>query len=424
MSSDTWVWWTCRTTVLAMPVGGLAVVGDLRLMHLLVAATAGAGALWWLRGARSPAPTTVTVLLISAAVVANVLVLRSPAPAEGLELIITGAAHLGFALTVAACALPRGRRAVLTRDVATAAAVCSAWALVTMGPVTVHFAGASVTGRAVGPFSQPNELGLVCAASLPLAMAAALEPGRRPARMAWGGLTTALVVLGLAASMSRGAWIAGAAGLVVLAAIWPPYRTIVTTLAVLVALAGLAVAVLAPAGGLLGAITERGSSLVSVGSNPGDDRAEFWQEALRQFHAHPWLGLGPGSFTRLAGNAAGRVSLAHPFHPHNLYLEILTRGGVLLFALLTAFALALARDATRLAAGARRGVDLLGRSGVAAAPVAAVAAMAVHGLVDAPFANPIVRCVAWTVLALCIVHRPVSSPALRRGRTTPRGGTR
>ena len=99
-----------------------------------------------------------------------------------------------------------------------AGAVSSVWALAASGPTESFYGGGVVTGRAVGVFSQPNELGLFSAVLLVLALGAWLGSAS-PRLRATGMVAAGLLVAALGASLSRGAWFGALAGVVALAAL-------------------------------------------------------------------------------------------------------------------------------------------------------------------------------------------------------------
>jgi hypothetical protein len=105
-------------------------------------------------------------------------------------------------------------------------------------------------------------------------------------------------------------------------------------------------------------------------------RLELWRAAVRMVAAHPLLGVGPDNFRLSYGSYAGIRSADPRTHSNNMYLEILTGGGLLGGA---AFAWLLWRAIGCVAALMRRAA-----AGVAAAAGLAAAALAIalHATVD------------------------------------------
>jgi hypothetical protein len=105
-------------------------------------------------------------------------------------------------------------------------------------------------------------------------------------------------------------------------------------------------------------------------------RLVLWAAALRMLEAHPWLGVGPDNFRLVYGDYS-RLTRADPrVHSNNMYIEVLTGGGL---AAGLCLAWLLWRTG-RLALSTLRLPDEGAMVGVGA--VAACAAIAVHGLAD------------------------------------------
>jgi hypothetical protein len=105
-------------------------------------------------------------------------------------------------------------------------------------------------------------------------------------------------------------------------------------------------------------------------------RFALWRAATRMLAAHPWLGVGPDNF-RLAYGDYLRLPAADPrLHSNNMYLEILTGGGLLAGG---AFLWLLWRAGGSFLRGVRTSVpDNSAAIGIAAAGFA----IALHGCVD------------------------------------------
>lgn len=136
------------------------------------------------------------------------------------------------------------------------------------------------SGRAVSTLGSPVDLGAYLVLLLPLALHWAVAQDRVP------GLAALLAIGGgVIAAGSRGAWVAGAAG--VLVYVWvmakPQWRS--ARIGMLAALAAF---------GLAGVLTGR---LVLRGRARADSaRVEIWKTAWDAFLHRPWLGSGPDTF--------------------------------------------------------------------------------------------------------------------------------
>jgi len=178
----------------------------------------------------------------------------------------------------------------------------------------------SIGTRAYSIIQNPNGLGafLLMGALVSLSLALARGLCRAP-RLLWG---TACVIhlAGIAVTFSRGAWIGLAAGLVALLVM--AYRRY---LAPLVAV-GVVGWLVAP-----GAFVDRLTSAVSswyITKSMAAGRLYVWKMALQYIAAHPWFGLGLGTFggTCAVSYSYGRLWV------DSFYLQLGAEGGLLLLA--------------------------------------------------------------------------------------------
>lgn len=292
-----------------------------------------------------------------------------------------------------------------------AGAVSSVWALAASGPTESFYGGGVVTGRAVGVFSQPNELGLFSAVLLVLALGAWLGSAS-PRLRATGMVAAGLLVAALGASLSRGAWFGALAGVVALAVLVAPTRRALLRLG-----AGLVVVVgvLGLLGvGPLGQVLDRVASLGEAGANPYDQRPLIWAEGLRLVAEAPLLGHGPGGyFLEAASDSLRAGAVLEVEHAHHLLLNTAVEFGLLGLAGL----LALVAGLGAVLVGARRATTSLPPTaatrwlpGVLAAALVPVLA---HGMLDYPLRNPVVLTTVWLVLAALVAaceHARATAP--------------
>jgi O-antigen ligase len=181
--------------------------------------------------------------------------------------------------------------------------------------------------RPAGPLGNPILLGIVLAAVLPVSLAWLAS---RRADAAWLVPAAALVAASLVMTLSRGAWLAAAAGAVVGAALacaagGSPRRALVTTGA------SLAPALLLAAFRAAGPIAAR----LGEGAHGGslEQRGAIARGALALWRTRPWLGIGPDAF----GVEFPRVQEASlwrdewigvPTHAHSAALQVLATLGV------------------------------------------------------------------------------------------------
>jgi O-antigen ligase len=296
---------------------------------------------------------------------------RGARPLDRAAAVILGAPALGFALATVTSQNPGESllglvryaqifvlvpaALVLTlrdrRDVRVLAAALVVLALAQGALGVVQFAtgtGASYNGRdvrAVGTFGALDVMGMAGAVSfgLLLALAYGLAPpagAPRWARPAALGCAAALLVP-LALSFSRGAWIATAVAVLAVLLLAGP-RTAVCTLLVVVAAAVVLVGGTGVGGRLL---DQRLSSITQVSDTPDrsvTDRYALWAAAadiwrgapvtgvgIKGFPAHrdghASLGLSSGGDSAGAGSAFRREPL---LSPHEMYLLVLSEQGL------------------------------------------------------------------------------------------------
>ncbi|WP_443059756.1 O-antigen ligase family protein [Streptomyces sp. NBC_00498] len=260
-----------------------------------------------------------------------------------------------------------------------------AWALVALGlwqgAIGVHQyltgTGASYAGediRAVGTFGATDVMGMstVVAYGLVCAVALALGGETPRVRIAAGVCAVALVVP-LALSFSRGAWIATAVACVLLIVLGGPRRA----LRLLAAAAAAAVVLVGGFGVGSSMLEERLSSITQVTAAPDQsvtDRYTMWAAAIDMWQEHPATGVGLKNFPAYrdshasialsaGSDVAGAGAAYHRqplLSPHNMYLLILSEQGLLsLCAIAGSWAALLVCGARRLATAHRggRGLD-------------------------------------------------------------------
>ena len=258
--------------------------------------------------------------------------------------------------------------------------------------------------RLRGLYGSPNNLGLVLERALPLLAGTAIVASGIGIRRAWWG--AAIVAAGvLVMTGSRGAWLATAVGMAMLATPWWwrfRRRNRVLTLALVTA----PVVALA---GFLGA--DRLGALFRAGDQSGATRIWIWDSAWRMIAEWPWTGIGPDNFLYLNADFVNSAGWREPnlSHPHNLVLDTwLSTGllGLLAMALVVGlFFLTLHRAFRRPDAGPDRPLLL--------AAAAAMAATLTHGLVDNFYFLPELAGFFWVLMAYAALHQTgkLDSPA-------------
>jgi O-antigen ligase len=262
--------------------------------------------------------------------------------------------------------------------------------------------------RAYGTFNQPNPFGGFMNLTAVLALGIFLSylprlwrsvQKRHFSAADWlpalgVGLVTAVCLVGVVVSWSRGAWLSLAVATAVVLIFWP--RKLWQGGLLLIA-GGILVFVGSQLGLLPASVTERVSSFsedLRFGDVRGEDitdenyavleRLAHWQAALAMAEDQPWLGVGFGNYEPAYADYA-LINWPYPLgHAHNYYLNLLAEVGVLGLLAYLAFWTAVFWQTIRVvrrSKGWRRGVAL-GLLGV-------WTALTVHHLVDKLYVNNI-----------------------------------
>jgi len=262
--------------------------------------------------------------------------------------------------------------------------------------------GTEATGRAAGSFGHPNLLAVFLATSL--AAAGAVMVGGRPQFRPVAAVAFLAALTGLALTLSRGGLLAAGAAVVVML-MWRPFRR----MALLAAGVGV-VALLIAGGNVLGSsqsvdlVTKRLESVQYA--SQADPRAELWRRTPEIIEDHPLLGVGAGQFS----GASAAYALRDPFseyqpfeHAHSIPLTVAAELGLLGLAAFLWFAtkvgVVLVRACRRTVGWARA---------YAVGLTAALAAIAVQGLVDYTVRSNVVAMLVLTLVASAVVLSRVS----------------
>lgn len=213
--------------------------------------------------------------------------------------------------------------------------------------------------RAFGTFGQPNPFGGFMGLVAPLALMATLgyaarawairRAGRLPSLkdtlpIAFYAASSAILIVALFMSWSRGAWLGLGAAVLVMAFALP--RRVSRSIA-LVLIVALIVGALFLTGRLPASVVARVTSateeLFAISDVRGVDittanyavmeRLAHWQAAVNMATDHPWLGVGLGNY-EVAYPDYRLINWKFPLgHAHNYYLNVLAETGIIgLFA--------------------------------------------------------------------------------------------
>jgi O-antigen ligase len=286
--------------------------------------------------------------------------------------------------------IARGR--IVVPLIATGAAVifCTFWGLEQV--ITGGGVAADGVHRATGPYDHPNNLSFFLErATLLVAIPALLsERWRR-----YGVVVAAIGVIGVLATVSRGALIGLPVGIVLALWLTNRLRAISTVVAGVVAF-----------GGVLAVFA--GNRLFDSGGEGSEpSRLLIWRAALRMIRDFPYTGIGLDQFYIFYGTRyiepAGWPE-RYTSHPHNILLDMWLSLGVAGVALLVGAVAWMMFRVLRL-----KSIAIESRSAPAIAGAAALAAGLVHGLVDNGFFLADLATLTWFSVTLLAVGGSLKS---------------
>ncbi len=194
-----------------------------------------------------------------------------------------------------------------------------------LGPIQI-----AAEHRVSGTLHTMTFAGVMYVATVVSAALALWEQGRR--RWLWL-LASAMQFVAVMLTMTRGAWLALAAGLFMVV-ILVPRRAVLLTAALMLAL-------LIAFSFVYGNDEGRTLSITELLSNPADrnvgTRLVLWDIAIEMFREHPWLGVGMGDFTDEAEGLLREREVRTTVDTHNVFLHTLATRGVVGFIPLMAY---------------------------------------------------------------------------------------
>jgi O-antigen ligase len=221
-----------------------------------------------------------------------------------------------------------------------------------------------------GQFINKNHFAYLMEMALGLALGLALAGGFKRDRLMIYVALMLPIWTGLVLSNSRGGILAMLTQIVVAALLLMRRQSVAFRAALIIVLvAGILVGTLWVGGDRLASNFEAATSELST-THAGASRNEIWRATLKMFAAHPVLGVGLGGYWIGITAYHDASGLMTPQEAHNDYLELLSSGGVIGFAIGVWFAVAVIRAARRHTNTLQFGA-ILGIVGVAA-----------HSLVD------------------------------------------
>lgn len=261
--------------------------------------------------------------------------------------------------------------------------------------------------RAFGSFDQPNPFAGYLNMTLPFAFALGMNLPKSEARFL-ARVATLAIFAGVVVSASRGAFLAGTFGLVVIAVVTRPRLRPYFWLGVLLALVAAWAATygLMPSGPVDRVVNAAGLGNVSFtdvtnANFSAVERAAHWLTGVRLFAHYPLLGVGIGNYAQAYPAFHPRGWYAPLAHAHNYYINIAAEAGILglvAYVLLAGSGLWYSYRAVRAGRNAVRCAAALGVLGV-------LIATDIHNLFDVLYVHGMVALLGLLVALLSLASR-------------------
>ncbi|HTH47695.1 MAG TPA: O-antigen ligase family protein [Candidatus Limnocylindria bacterium] len=239
--------------------------------------------------------------------------------------------------------------------------------------------------RAGGTFINPNHLAAFLVTIFPLSAAIVFLGREKPIIKVLHGYAALMMLGGVAVTMSRGGWAAAAVALLLLLG-WLFWKRRELRLP----LAIIAFVLFLGGTGFVYSIEKARSRLENITAtnniDAGSSRQWLWETAMRMWHDHFWLGVGPGEFATAFPPYRTRFIQLNPGNVHNEYLDLLvdygTVGGLLFAAALGALVWWAVRTSKYVERGSDLGWKSSNRSAYFVGESVGLLALAFHCLVD------------------------------------------
>src|SRR5215216_1329301 len=225
-----------------------------------------------------------------------------------------------------------------------------------------------------GQFINKNHFAYLMEMSFGLGLGLALAGGFKRERLMIYVALLLPIWTGLVLANSRGGILAMLTQIVVAALFLMSRQSIALRAALIIVLvAGILFGMLWLGGDRLASNFEAATNELST-TRAGASRNEIWRATLKMFAAHPILGVGLGGYWIGITAYHDASGLMTPQEAHNDYLELLSSGGVIGFAIGVWFAVAVVRAARRNLSSKMRPVRI--------GAILGIVGIAAHSLVD------------------------------------------
>lgn len=240
-------------------------------------------------------------------------------------------------------------------------------------------------GRGSGTFICPNHLAGFLEMLVPIALGVVLVSRHKALSRVWYAYLAFVLMAGIAASVSRGGWLACGAALLLLCLFLLTYREHRRR-------ALLALFVIVVTSGLYVWKSRHLQRRFELMFTPGQlehagSRPFLWGPAWRMWKEHPWFGVGPAHFDVRFPAYRTREVQSRPLWVHNDYLNALVDWGIIGTALIGAYAVFVGLGVARTWKYVGRGSnDLASKGSDRAARVLGITtglvALLIHSVVD------------------------------------------
>lgn len=188
-----------------------------------------------------------------------------------------------------------------------------------------HDRGEGYSHRASGSYVCPNHFAGLVEMLIPIAIAIVVAGRIKPVGRILLGYAALAMLAGLALTLSRGGWIAGGVGvLLVLIALarHRDYRWASLTCIVLLLVTGATVATKTRS------LQKRLAAADDLNPHARNTRPMIWSATTKMWRDHPWLGVGPAHFAERFKQYRTHWVDAEPERAHNDYLDGLADWGL------------------------------------------------------------------------------------------------
>ncbi len=262
--------------------------------------------------------------------------------------------------------------------------------------------GEGYSHRASGSYVCPNHFAGLLEMLIPVALAIVVAGRIKPVGRILLGYSALAMLAGLALTLSRGGWVAGAAGMIFVLVALARHRDY--RWSALIALA-LFLTVGGAAAMRTRSLQQRLRAADDFNPQARNTRPMIWTAAIAMWRDHPWLGVGPAHFSERFKQYRTHWAYAEPERAHNDYLDCLADWGVAGAAILGTTWILLAVGGLRTLRQVRRDPGNIeakrsSRYAFVLGTLCGLGALLVHSFTDFNFHIPANALVAVTLLAL------------------------